>query len=291
MGKTRIKVVGEAPQEEEKTAVEKYKERKKKQRLRKEKGVRVPGLKGGERVVAVEAEPAPEPEAEKEPEVKQATKKEPKIRGKKYKAAKAKIEAGKLYELDEAVKLAKQTSFSKFEGSLEFHAVLRKEKFETELETPYSTGQVKKIEIASRETVKKIQEGKIDFDILLATPDFMPELIPFARILGPRGLMPNPKNGTLTKNPKEAAKKFSDKKIKVATEKKAPLIHIVVGKLNQPDKELVANLEAVIEAIGRKNIKKAVICSSMGPGIKVNTETIQSAKKQSLTKSASHKFA
>lgn len=260
MGKTKLSVVGAEPKA--KTSFTKAiagKEKKAK--------VHLPGLKGGQRVVAIEAQPIQvEPEEEKV-----IKKKERKlhVRGKKYLEARRKIDPGKIYSLKDAVKLAKETSISSFPGSVELHMVVAKEGVNTSAKLPYTTGVTKKIEIADENTIKKLEAGKIDFDVLLADPAIMPKLVPYAKILGPRGLMPNPKAGTLVDNPQKAKEQFLPNILQVKSEKNAPLIHLVVGKVNQPEKEIEANIEAVIEAIGRRNIKKAVICATMGPAIRL----------------------
>ncbi len=129
------------------------------------------------------------------------------------------------------------------------------------------------IAIADDEAVMaKIKSGQIDFDVLLASPKMMPKLVSYARILGPKGLMPNPKEGTVTADPEKKAKELVKAGVKIKTEKKAPLIHTVFGRASQKQSELEANLEALIRAVGRHNIKKLVIASTMGPGIIVNLD-------------------
>lgn len=259
MGKTKISVVGQETQP-------KPKKEKPKKSLKKEKGVRVPGLKGGERVVAVGFE---EPAEEKVAEVEKVEKaRRIKQRGKKYLAAQTKVDPGKNYTPEEAARLVKETSISRFDGSVELHLVLARG-ISTSLELPYSTGKTRKVEIANEETVEKLKEGKVDFDVLLATPQMMPKLVPFAKLLGPRGLLPNPKQGTLVPDPQKAKEKFGGKSLQIKSEKNAPLVHLVVAKTSQPEEEIAANIKAVIKSIEPKNIQKAVVSASMGPGIKV----------------------
>ena len=92
--------------------------------------------------------------------------------------------------------------------------------------------------------------------------------IKYAKILGPRGLMPTPKAGTITNKPKELARQLAGK-VRFKTEAKAPLIHMVIGKVKDKEKNLKENFQALIQAVGLKNIKKAVLTSTMGPGIKI----------------------
>lgn len=190
-------------------------------------------------------------------------------RGKDYLAARSKVDPTKNYSLAEAAKLVKDASYSKFAGSVELHMVLNINTLNTRIELPHSTGSAKKVEITSDDTVKKLQAGKIDFDVLLASPQTMSKLVPFARLLGPKGLMPNPKNGTLIDNPEKAVEKFSGNAINVRTEKSAPLLHLVVAKTSQPESEIEDNIKAVISGIEAKNIEKAVIAPSMGPSIRL----------------------
>ena len=100
----------------------------------------------------------------------------------------------------------------------------------------------------------------------------MPKLLPFARVLGPKGLMPNPKNGTLTDDPEASVKRLSVAKTIIKTEKKAPIVHIVVGKVSQPVEELVANIEELIKVVKTNKIKKLALCATMGPCVKVEVK-------------------
>ncbi|MBU0572361.1 50S ribosomal protein L1 [Patescibacteria group bacterium] len=265
MGKTKTAIIsGELEPEVSKG---KGKKKGKKQKSSKEKkGVKVPGLKGGERVVAVEAEPIAETE-EKGKTTKEIERKV-KVRGKKYIEAQTKVNKTKLYPLTEAIKLVKETSYSTFDGTINLHVVVKKAGISANALLPHSTGKEKKIEVAKESTIKKLEKGNVDFDILLATADMMPKLVPFAKILGPKGLMPNPKTGTLIKDIKEA-NKFSANKINLKTEKKAPLIHTPVGKVSSKEKDLSENIEAVLNGIGKRQIIKAYLAPTMGPSVKV----------------------
>ncbi len=258
MGKTKTVFVGEEKKEKPK------------------KVAKVPGLKGGQRVVAIEAElpTTPEPVAQEEAalEKKEETKvKKIKVRGKKYKEARVKIDRSKLYKLEDAVKIIKETSFSKFDGTMELHMLVKKEGLSINVDLPFTYGKQKKIEIADDKTTEKLKTGKIDFEILLATPEFMPKLIPYASILGPKGLMPNPKNQTLIKSEKDALK-FSGNTLRIATEKSAPIIHTIVGKVSQKDDEILKNIKVIFDAIGQKQILKAYLKSTMSPSVKVEVE-------------------
>lgn len=199
--------------------------------------------------------------------------KAPKVRGKKYQQAKAKVDIDKYYPLPEAVKLVKETSIAKFDAKVEAHLVTLTEPGNLgEISFPHLETAAKRIAVVDDKILAELKAGEINFDILVATPATMPKVLPFARILGPKGLMPNPKNGTLTDNPDEAIKKLSVAKTQVRTEKKAPVTHLVVGKVSQPEKELEDNVTELIKVIGPLKIKKLVLTSTMGPGIKVAIE-------------------
>ncbi|MFC1790599.1 hypothetical protein ACFLZP_03910 [Patescibacteria group bacterium] len=192
-------------------------------------------------------------------------------RSARYLAARKKIDSQKTYSLQEALKLVKKTSLGKFNGSLECHLTLFKEKQSGSLNFPFPTGKEPRITIASDKLITQIKKGKIDFDCLVATPEMMAKLVPLAKILGPKGLMPNPKKGTIGKDPQQLVKKMTGQ-TSWATEKKAPLIHLVFGKVKQKNKELAENLAALFLSIGPKKIKKVVICACMGPAIKVDPD-------------------
>lgn len=192
-----------------------------------------------------------------------------KVRGKKYQKAKKLIDVTKYYPISEAVKLVKQTSFSKFEGKVEAHITVADIGNIGEINFPHLESASKKVVILNDAILEEIKVGQINFDILIATPVTMPKLLPLARVLGPKGLMPNPKNGTLTDKPEDSVKKLSAAKTVVRTEKKAPIIHILVGKVSQPEKELEANVAELIKVIKANKIKKLALCATMGPCVKV----------------------
>ena len=231
--------------------------------------VHLSGLKGGQRVKMVEAE-IPQTEKKTETEKKQSTRKTvERVRGKKYVEAKKKFDNVKIYTVAEAIKLVKDTSYSKFDGTVELHMIVKKTGISAQIALPHQAGKTKKVEVATDETVEKLKNGKIDFDVLIATPEIMPKLVPFARLLGPKGLMPNPKNGTLVPDIKKA-QSFSARTVSLKTEKEAPLVHTVIGKVSQDTKELVENLEAIFKAFGGgKQIDKAYIKATMGPSVKI----------------------
>lgn len=233
-----------------------------------ENKVHIAGLKGGARVKMVDAavDESQTTEAQSA-EVKKSGKE--KVRSQKYQGVKSKIEAGKAYPVEKAISLVKETTYSKFDGTMELHLVVKKVGVSVQVSLPHSAGKEKKVEIATDETIENIKAGKIDFDVLVATPDMMPKLVPFARVLGPKGLMPNPKNGTLVADPKKA-KSFSAGTVTIKTEKEAPLVHTVVGKNSQADSEIKDNIEAILKALGgARSIVRGYIKSTMSPSVKL----------------------
>lgn len=251
--------------------INKNKEKQDKAHKAEAEKVHLSGLKGGQRVRMVEVEEpiATEINAEGGIIKKGGRKIVEKVRGKKYVVAKKKFDNVKVYSAAEAIKLVKETSYSKFDGTMELHMIVKKAGISAQITLPHAAGKTKKVEIASDDTIEKLKNAKIDFDILVATPEMMPKLVPFARLLGPKGLMPNPKNGTLVPDAKKA-KSFSTGTVTLKTEKEAPLVHTVIGKVSQDGKELAENLESIFKAFGGgKQIDKAYIKATMGPSVKV----------------------
>jgi len=260
MGKKRIAIADESGKI---TTRKKAKEERRK--------IRVAGLKGGQRVVdmGVEEIPPVKKVLVKPSVTKPSLPHKPKIRGKNYQASRTKVDPSKFYPIEEAVKLVKEISFSKFDASVDAHIITRKKGLTGEVNFPNFKGKSRKVVVADEKVLEQIKAGKIDFDILLATKEFMPKLVPFAKILGPKDLMPNPKTETIVDDPKKALEKFQGGLTRFKTEKDQPLIHLKIGQVSQPEKELEENLKALIAAIGPRNIKKLVIAPTMGPGIKV----------------------
>jgi len=274
MGKIRTRILGleEVEQKQKKEQKEKAAEKKK---------IRAPGLKGGERMVAVEVDEKEIDKMEKAKKiVEEAEKKaqqkpkeiKKKTRGKNYQKAKAQIDKNKLYSIKEAIFLLKKIKYSKFDESFELHLNVDKVGLKGEVELPYSLGKKVKVAIVDDKILDQIEKGKVDFDVLIAHPSFMPKLIKYARILGPKGLMPNPKDGTISPNPQEAAKKFEKGLLHWKTESKFPLIHQMIGKISQKDEELEENIKAFLKAVGLSHIKEAYLKTTISPSVKIEVK-------------------
>ncbi|MBP9702734.1 hypothetical protein KBD69_03535 [Candidatus Woesebacteria bacterium] len=192
--------------------------------------------------------------------------------GKAMTTAKSQVDRNKNYGIEEAVALVKKTNITSFNATVTLHLNLTAKDAPTrvELTFPHAAGAAKKVAIVSDELLAKLDKNIIDFDILITTPAFMPKLAKYAKFLGPKGLMPNPKAGTVTPNPEAKAKEFEGGKTQVKAEPKYPLMHVTVGKTSQPEAELVANIRAMIEAVRPKFIVKATLAATMSPGIKLS---------------------
>ena len=223
-----------------------------------------------------------------------------KKRSKKYTEAISKIEKNKVYSKEEAVKLVKETSVSSFDGSVEvaMRLNLDTKKADQQLRgaivLPKGTGKTKRVLVIARgpkaqeakdagadfvgdvDILEKIEkENWFEFDTMIATPDMMPLLGKLGRVLGPKGLMPNPKTGTVTM---DITKAVEDKagRVEYRTDSFGN-IHGIIGKVSFSEEDLIANLDAFVAQILRikpatvkgEYVKNISIASTMGPGIKV----------------------
>lgn len=195
-------------------------------------------------------------------------KKKGRTRGKKYQEKRSLVDKTREYPVAEAVELVKKMNFTKFVGTVEAHLEVKEAGINATLTFPHSTGKSVRAEIVSEEVLEKIGKGIIDFDVLIARPEDMKNIAKFARVLGPKGLMPNPKNGTVTPTPDKRKNELEAGAVTLKTEKKAPLIHTVVGKLSMTEAELVANVQALLNAFENKAVK-LYICASMSPSVRV----------------------
>lgn len=275
MGKIKVRTLGT---DEE---IQQKKEQKKK--LSEKKLAKVAG-KGGERVVEVgpseeelaKLEQKPEEKlSEVKPASSEKTKKEKfqkakHKRSQKYQSLASSVDRKQSLTVPQALELLEKLQRKTFDETVELHFNTKEDKISASTTLPHGTGKSLKVAIASDELISQIEKGKVDFDILLANPAIMPKLARVAKILGPKGLMPNPKNGTITNNPEEAAKKYEGGLTFIKTESKAPLIHVAVGKASFGPKKLEENIEAVISAVKKENIDKAILKSTMSPAIRLS---------------------
>jgi len=216
-----------------------------------------------------------------------------KQRGKKYIDAKNLIDKNKVYPLTEAVKLVKDSSYAKFDATLEAHFQVTAGDLRGLLKLPHpipaKSKKVlvftsKKIEtgdnilLGNEETIEKIREGKLtlgrDFQKVIATGEFMPSLAKIAKTLGPAGLMPNPKSGTLVDDVEKALKDIAGGQIEYKTDPKTPVIHLGVAKVSQKEDEIEANILAIVSSIGPNKIKGLHLSPTMGPSVKVDPASL-----------------
>lgn len=279
MGKIRIKAVGD--EEAEKEQLEKSKARSEAKKIEKVEAAKKIDSEDPEaesrRTPSVEAETAEEPVKKTK---KEKFKKAGKIRSESYKINTALI-SDKLYPLTDAIKLLPQLKKAKFDETVEIHLTASETGIAGSVTLPHGTGKTTRVVIADgadqeglEKLIEEIQSGTINFDILVATPDSMPKLAKVARTLGPRGLMPNPKNGTVTTKPEEVAKKYAGGQINFKTEAKFPLLHIAVGKVSFSEDKISQNIKVVLDAIDKKKIKNATLKSTMSPAIHLDLSTL-----------------
>lgn len=221
-------------------------------------------------------------------------------RGRKYQEAAKLIEKGKAYNLKEAVELAIKTSPVKFDASVEIHARLgvdprqADQNIRTTMVLPNGNGKEVRVAVFApldvckaakaagadiaedEEFLKSLEKGEINFDILISTPQYMPKLGKFARVLGPKGLMPNPKAGTVTTDVEKAVKEAKAGKVEYRVDKQS-IVHIGVGKVSFGADKLVQNAEAFFESLKNQKpaslkgsyVKSVYITTTMGPSIEI----------------------
>lgn len=231
-------------------------------------------------------------------------------RGKRYKAAAEKFEAQELFELDKAVELVKESAKAKFDETIEWSAQLGVDPRHADQQVrgtvvlPHGTGRNVRVLVLARgekekeaeeagadfvgadEFIPKIQGGWTDVDAVIATPDMMAEVGKLGRILGPRGLMPNPKIGTVTFDVGKAVKEVKAGKIEYRVDKGANL-HIPVGKGSFDAEKLLENIKVLIQEVVRakpssskgRYIKSMSLSSTMGPSIKLDSLAVTNALK------------
>jgi large subunit ribosomal protein L1 len=209
-------------------------------------------------------------------------------RGKKFRKNAEQIDNYKVYSIEEAVGLAKSTSHVKFDATVELHINLgvdprqADQNIRDSIVLPAGTGKDLKIVVADDSLLAKLEKGDIDFDVLIATPDFMPKLGKYARVLGPRGLMPNPKSGTVTKDVDKAVTEAKAGRVEYRVDSTG-IVHLAVGKVSFESGGLVDNIEAVMASIQSNKpgsskgtyVKSIYLTTSMGPSVKVESSPNQ----------------
>jgi len=225
--------------------------------------------------------------------------------GKKYRSAAEKIDANKLYSLSEAVKLAKETATVKFDATLEIHVRTGADPKHADqivrasITLPHGTGKSQRIAVfcdgsdaaastkagadvvGGEDLIEKVLAGEINFDIAVATPAMMKNLAKAAKILGPKGLMPSPKSGTVTPKPAEAVAELKKGKMEFRTDKSG-IVHSIFGKASFSEKNLIENANALFKSIveakpsGIKSnyIRSVFVTSSMGPSVAVDPASL-----------------
>ena len=220
--------------------------------------------------------------------------------GKKFRAASEKLEAGKTYQLAEAVKLVKEVAFAKFNESVDLDFRLgvdprhADQQVRGTVSLPHGTGKTIRVAVFAKgekaadaekagaeyvgaeDLVTKISGGFTDFDAAIATPDMMGQVGRLGKVLGPRGLMPNPKTGTVTMDIARAVEEIKAGKVEFRVDKTGN-VHVAVGKVQFTEEQLTQNAETVIDAIQRAKpaaakgiyMRNATISSTMGPGVKI----------------------
>ena len=221
-------------------------------------------------------------------------------RGKNYRKLAEKVDAGKLYSLTDALKLAVETSATKFDGTVEIHVRLgvdprqADQNIRSTVSLPNGTGKTIRVaafvptadvkaateagaDIAGEEAITAaLDKENLDFDVLVATPQLMPKLGKYARLLGPRGLMPNPKSGTVSTNPVQAIKEAKAGKVEYRVDKQS-IVHLGIGKVSFGAAKLEQNANVFLSSLNSVKpaslkgsyILSIAVSTTMGPGIKV----------------------
>lgn len=195
-------------------------------------------------------------------------------RSKKYQEKIKQLEPDKVYSLADALDILTKVHLARFDETVELHLNSLEKTLSGSMVLPHGTGKKLRVLIADDNLIAEIEKGNLNFDILLASPLMMPKLAKVARVLGPKGLMPNPKNGTVSTNPEETAKKYQSGHVNFKTEAKMPLLHLSVGKLSFGKDKLQENIKTAFKAVETQKIKKAVLKSTMSPGIKLDLKTV-----------------
>ena len=227
-------------------------------------------------------------------------------KSKKYVEALGKIDRNRLYDSKEALTLVSEIATAKFDETVEAHIKLGVDSRHADQQVrgaivlPHGTGKTKKVLVFAKgekakeaeaagadfvgdsDMINKIQQGWMEFDVVVATPDMMAEVGKLGRVLGPRGLMPNPKTGTVTMDVTKAINEIKAGKVEYRVDK-AGNVHVPIGKVSFEDQKLVENFKAIFDTILKAKpsaakgtyVKNIAVSSTMGPGIKVASESLE----------------
>jgi len=222
---------------------------------------------------------------------------------KKYNEVAKLVDPLKKYSIEEGIELVKKTAWAKFPESIDLAINLNLSSKKSEsirglVSLPFGTGKTRKIAVLTKgekikeaedagadvvgaeDLIEKISKGFLDFDVLLASPDMMPSVGKLGKVLGTKGLMPNPKSGTVTNNIGQSVKEFKAGKAEFRMEKNG-VVHLMFGKVNFESEKLKENLVASIDAIRKSKpssvkgefFKSVTISSTMGPGVKLDVRS------------------
>jgi large subunit ribosomal protein L1 len=282
MGKVKVKVLGDEQSEQEALLEQKKKREEKAAKKAQVKGV---NLGGGERIntvgvseeeIAKQIEAAPleagaEPEETKTKKArgKKQQDKEARTLSKRHSSNSSIVANNTSYPLKNGIEILRKFKKSNFDETVELHINVAEKGVSGQVALPHGTGKKLRILIADDAVIAEVEKGKINFDVLVATPDMMPKLAKVARVLGPRGLMPNPKAGTITPNPEQTVEKLLKGQVSYKTEAAAPIIHMSVGKLSFEDKQIEENVKSVLSAIGDAKISNVTLKSTMSPAVRI----------------------
>lgn len=227
-------------------------------------------------------------------------------KGKKYLDAAKKVDRNTYYAVEEAISLAKETSVANFDASVEvaFRLGIDTRKNDQQIRgavvLPHGTGKTQRVLVFAKgdkaaeaeaagadyvgesEYANKIQQGWFDFDVVVATPDMMGGVGKLGRVLGPKGLMPNPKTGTVTMDVKKAVEEIKAGKVEYRAEK-AGIVHASIGKVSFSTEDLVDNFNTIQDVLAKAKpasakgtyFKSVAVSTTMGPGVKVDTSNFK----------------
>src|SRR5215218_10976312 len=229
--------------------------------------------------------------------------------GKKYTAARAQVAGDRTYSIEEAIPLVQKVKFAKFDETVELTLKLGVDPKHADqmvrgtVVLPHGLGRTKRVLaiaggekqreaqeagadiVAGEEVVEKIMGGWVDFDAVVATPDMMRAVGRLGKVLGPRGLMPNPKTGTVTTDIAKAVKEIKAGKVEFRVDKTG-IVHAPVGKTSFDASRLLANAHALVDSVVKakppaakgRYLKSITVSSTMGPGVRIDTASVETVK-------------